>query len=358
MDAADVGRVFDKTNLSVIQNLHLTTRKAISSLKLGTIVSSPSVQSSRTQERPAHDTLSRRLYYKLNAHSKQLVCCGSRIFHKYQSVMDTPDGVFRGSLDRFNGITVESSVEFEPNVDFPEKLKKSLEYWSRNKRRGIWFKVSTEHSTWIPHLCKEKFDFHHAKSGFAVMHRWLPTDEYANIPSFAHTLIGVGGLVVNEQDEILVVSDRYALIPGSWKLPGGYVEAHENLVDAAIREVREETGIEGKFKSVVCIRHSHRGGFNCSDMYFVVALTTESHEVKRCEREIAQVQWMPIKEYLSHPNVHETNRHFVRTFLDYRQRGIYFTCEKAKHQILQIDYSLYYMKKQDEGEAKNESSTK
>ena len=56
------------------------------------------------------------------------------------------------------------------------------------------------------------------------MFRWLPTNECENIPVFAHTLLGVGGLVVNNKNEVLVVSEKYALVPNSWKLPGGYVE--------------------------------------------------------------------------------------------------------------------------------------
>lgn len=68
------------------------------------------------------------------------------------------------------------------------------------------------------------FDFHHAKAGFVMMARWLPTDLPANFPVFAHTMIGVGGLVVNDKDQILAITEKTAIIPGAWKLPGGYVE--------------------------------------------------------------------------------------------------------------------------------------
>ena len=47
------------------------------------------------------------------------------------------------------------------------------------------------------------------------------------------------------------MSERNALIPGSWKLPGGYCEMKEDLVDAAIREVQEETNIKTRFESVI-----------------------------------------------------------------------------------------------------------
>lgn len=41
--------------------------------------------------------------------------------------------------------------------------------------------------------------------------------------SFAHNTIGVGGFVVNETQELLVVKERFRKNP-HWKLPGGYVE--------------------------------------------------------------------------------------------------------------------------------------
>lgn len=57
-----------------------------------------------------------------------------------------------------------------------------------------------------------------------MMFKWLPTKQLPNIPDFAHTMIGVGGIVINEQNQILTISEKTAIIPGSWKLPGGYVE--------------------------------------------------------------------------------------------------------------------------------------
>lgn len=60
-----------------------------------------------------------------------------------------------------------------------------------------------------------------------MMFRWLPEHEGENIPPYAHTMIGVGAIVINERDQILAVSEKNALIPNSWKLPGGYAEPSE-----------------------------------------------------------------------------------------------------------------------------------
>lgn len=57
-----------------------------------------------------------------------------------------------------------------------------------------------------------------------MMVRWLNEKETANIPPFAHTMVGVGGIVINAKDQILSVSEKQSIVPGSWKLPGGYVD--------------------------------------------------------------------------------------------------------------------------------------
>lgn len=266
--------------------------------------------------------------------------------HQFQkftmnSSIVVPEGIFSGTNDRFNGVIIDSHAEVENNVDFETKLNKSLAFWEETKKRGIWFKVHTEDSKWIPILIEKGFNFHHAKSGFVMLIKWLPKDESANIPVYAHTLMGVGGLVVSEDKQVLVVSDRFAMIPGSWKLPGGYVEPREDLVDAAKREVREETGIETEFDTVVSLRHAHGGGFGCSDLYVVIALKPKSYDIVKCEREIAKARWMPISEYLQCPQVHETNRKFLQEYLMYKENGIKLNWEKKQHEILKRIYDLY-----------------
>ncbi|KAH8338009.1 hypothetical protein KR059_002541 [Drosophila kikkawai] len=262
-------------------------------------------------------------------------------------VMETPADVFRGITDRFAGVTVDGREEnVDKNISFRDKLKKSLDFWTANKNRAIWFRVYKEQADWVPVLAENGFDFHHARTGEVVLYRWLPLDESSNLPTYAHTLMGVGGLVINEKDEVLVVSDRYAMIPNSWKLPGGYVEPQENLIDAAIREVAEETGIRTEFRSVVSLRHAHGGSFGCSDMYIVVGLKPLNLDFKRCEREIAKLQWMPVAEFLEHPQVHQTNRQFVRTYLDYQRRGLTITCRDDVHQVLKKKYNLYYVEEE------------
>ena len=50
---------------------------------------------------------------------------------------------------------------------------------------------------------------------------------------------GVGGLVINDRNELLVIAERYGWDNVKrWKLPGGLVDPGEDLDAAACREVR------------------------------------------------------------------------------------------------------------------------
>ena len=60
-------------------------------------------------------------------------------------------------------------------------------------------------------------------------------------------------------------------------------------------QIREETGIETKFRSIVAFRHGHNFNFGCSDIYIVVALRPLSETIHADKKEIAKCQWMPLK---------------------------------------------------------------
>ncbi|MEM1545392.1 MAG: NUDIX hydrolase [Candidatus Methanomethylicia archaeon] len=57
--------------------------------------------------------------------------------------------------------------------------------------------------------------------------------------------VGVGVVVIDESNRILLVKRKYPPGAGKWSIPGGHLELGESLYEAAIRELYEETGING-----------------------------------------------------------------------------------------------------------------
>lgn len=225
---------------------------------------------------------------------------------------------FSGTSDRFKCITIRS--EGDEVSGFKKRLEHSLTMWKQEKVRGIWFHVEPQHSDCISALVSKGFVFHHANADRLALYLWLDEKDPCNIPSYAHTLIGVGGMVINDRDEILVVQERFFVTP-HWKLPGGYVDPGEHIHQAAVREVLEETGIQTEFRSIVAFRHAHKFNFGCSDIYIIVLLKPVSDDIKSCSQEISRCRWMPVKEYATHELVHDTNRHFINKYIESKEKG-------------------------------------
>ncbi|MCD6290513.1 MAG: NUDIX hydrolase [Anaerolineae bacterium] len=57
-------------------------------------------------------------------------------------------------------------------------------------------------------------------------------------------LVGVGAVVVREDNAVLLVRREHPPRAGEWALPGGLVELGESLGDAVRREVGEECGFQ------------------------------------------------------------------------------------------------------------------
>ncbi|XP_023290669.1 nucleoside diphosphate-linked moiety X motif 6 isoform X2 [Orussus abietinus] len=200
---------------------------------------------------------------------------------------------FEGTTDRYNGVVVDSAIERCKFSDLQERLQASLNKWLEERRRTIWFRVGLAESDWIPVLARNRFKFHHAKEESVTMYRWLPDDQECNVPPYAHTNLGVGGFVFDEQtNEILVIQEKHSPASSMWKLPGGYVEPGEDIEAAVVREVLEETGIQTTFKGLLTFRHGHRYAFGCSDIYMIVLLTPLTRDIQKCEREISRCTWM------------------------------------------------------------------
>ena len=53
--------------------------------------------------------------------------------------------------------------------------------------------------------------------------------------------LGAAAIIFNDEGHVLLVKQSYG--PLNWELPGGGAESGESIVETALREVREETGL-------------------------------------------------------------------------------------------------------------------
>ncbi|HET7768402.1 MAG TPA: NUDIX domain-containing protein [Chloroflexota bacterium] len=216
--------------------------------------------------------------------------------------------------DQFKGIIVRAD-ELPDDASFPELLKRSIETWTAAEFRLIWLNVPLERAALVPVAVKEGFFYHHANEGEVMLVRRLVEDAF--VPTHATHYIGVGGVVINERNELLVVCERHRRTQQRYyKLPGGALQPGEHLVDAVVREVVEETGVEVKFERLVCFRHWHGYRYGKSDIYFVCRLSPLSQDISKQDAEIEECIWMPVEEYLAHELVSPFNRRIVKAALN------------------------------------------
>jgi len=65
--------------------------------------------------------------------------------------------------------------------------------------------------------------------------------------------VGVSAVVVRDE-RVLFVRSTYGDRRGMWTLPGGYAQHDETLDQAALRELREEAGLDGEPCGIVSVR--------------------------------------------------------------------------------------------------------
>jgi mutator protein MutT len=81
----------------------------------------------------------------------------------------------------------------------------------------------------------------------ARMRRWSMRLTHARFT------VTAGGLIFNDAGEILLLKHRFRAGSG-WGLPGGFIEAGEQPIDALRRELCEEIGLELKYIEIFGVR--------------------------------------------------------------------------------------------------------
>ena len=96
---------------------------------------------------------------------------------------------------------------------------------------------------------------------------------------------------------VLLIRRKYDPFQDHWAIPGGFVEYNEDLHDAAIRELREETGL-----SLTYLKQYHTFGHPDRDprgravsVAFFGLIHGDQHAAK-ADSDAAEVNWFSIKE--------------------------------------------------------------
>lgn len=160
----------------------------------------------------------------------------------------------------------------------------------------------------------------------SLQHEQAVTDDYHNAwknTPYIPTFVTVDSVVV-QSGHILLVKRRAAPGKGLWALPGGFVDPHEKLQDAAIRELREETKISvpapvlhGSIKAREVFDDPYRSSRGRTiTTAFLVELIGDAGGLPRIKGadDAEKARWVPIAD-LESELLFEDHFHIIQTML-------------------------------------------
>ena len=148
----------------------------------------------------------------------------------------------------------------------------------------------------------------------------LSADWNAAFRRFASRFVAVeaaGGIVENELGEMLLIYRRER-----WDLPKGHIDAGEDALSAAIREIAEETGVVGLnfVAQIGNTLHAYNvyGKWEIKRTYWFAFSTTSSATTAQTEEDIESAVWCSEAEVdsnlnSSYPTIREVIYEYRRT---------------------------------------------
>ena len=116
-------------------------------------------------------------------------------------------------------------------------------------------------------------------------------------------IVSAATIVINDQQEILLIKGPRR----GWEMPGGQVEEGESLKDAAIRETKEESGIDVEIVSFCGVYQNVKRSI-CNTLFLAKPVGGEP----TTSSESLEVSFFPIEEALelvTHSNFRERIEH-------------------------------------------------
>jgi 8-oxo-dGTP pyrophosphatase MutT (NUDIX family) len=108
-----------------------------------------------------------------------------------------------------------------------------------------------------------------------------------------------GGVVVRDRDCVVIVPTRRAADGRRvLALPKGHPDGDETPQDAALREVREEAGVEARaIEKLGDVRYFYqRGGRRIAKVVSFYLLEYVAGEPEEHDHEVEEARWMPLEE--------------------------------------------------------------
>ncbi|MGZ8095008.1 MAG: NUDIX hydrolase [Methylosarcina sp.] len=134
--------------------------------------------------------------------------------------------------------------------------------------------------------------------------------------------IGVGGIVFNNHDQVLLIKRDKPPAQGFWSVPGGKQEAGESMVEACKREIIEETGLITEVKQIVAVVERRVENFHYIIIDFLVRLQNQQIDVSPvAQSDASEARWVDIAELADYPLVEGLAEIILRGYFVHRSNS-------------------------------------
>ncbi len=129
-----------------------------------------------------------------------------------------------------------------------------------------------------------------------------------------------GGLIINRQNKVLLVYNQET---DSWTYPKGHVKGNEDFLKTALREIREETGIENlRFIAKLPVyERSTRQKKNKIKVMHMFLFHTEENTIVSNTSDVTEIHWVSIEKVPEYFSYKEEVEFFesIKNMLKYRE---------------------------------------
>jgi len=128
-----------------------------------------------------------------------------------------------------------------------------------------------------------------------------------------HSAGGMAYCRTGQGTDVLLIRDRF----GRWTLPKGIIEPGEQPEEAALREIREETGVKGTIECAIgstTYWYTNVEGERVHKVVDYFLVEAVSREIQAEASEIEEVLWVPMEQVLEMEH-YANNRRLVESAL-------------------------------------------
>lgn len=149
------------------------------------------------------------------------------------------------------------------------------------------------------------------------------TFENGNTASLRHVV--VDAIAINDNQQVLLTKRAPHLTRGGFfTVPGGFVDRDESTEQAVLRELKEETGYEGKIVSLFQINDSpDRPREDRQNIDFVYVVKVISGEQQH-NSEVTQIQWYSKDDLPTEEEFAFDHRNAIMRFFEYTHQQYVF----------------------------------